>query len=283
MWPANNTYPAVRLWLQQRLAEEPERERDAVIRTVLEWQSGQSRALMLSRDYRFSESQLNQLNEAALRLTGGEPLQHITGYASFFGRHFKVNRHVLIPRPETEELVALCLNLSPKGARALDIGTGSGCIAISLSLEGEHFDVEAWDVSSEALSVAEENALQLGANITFVLRDALEVAPAGPFDLIVSNPPYIALDELHSIDRRVRDHEPHRALFVSKDPLEFYRHIIEQIGDWLLPAGVFAFECHEHHADEVLRLCLASHWVQRASLMNDAQGKPRMVHGERTR
>lgn len=276
-WPANNTYPEVRNWLEQFLNDDA-RERSAIVRTLLEWYTGKSRTMLLAEPHRFSESDLNRLKAFGSELQSGKPVQYITGEAWFYGRCFLVNSSVLIPRPETEELVSACLEIITPEARVLDIGTGSGCIATTLALEAPKTQVTAWDISKEALAVARSNAQRLHAQVNFEQRDALVDHSAGPFDLIVSNPPYIPAGEAEKMSRRVTAFEPHVALFVDHDPLLFYSKIIDQLTHWLKPGGHFAFECHEDYADDVLLYCLTAGC--QASLRLDAQNKARMVIGQ---
>lgn len=169
-----------------------------------------------------------ELNKIFGRLTEGEPVQYVLGRAEFCGRWFSVRPGVLIPRPETEELCAWITADSKASAspKVLDIGTGSGCIAITLQLDMPESKVTAWDISADALDVARENAQQLGANVNFVKLDALNAKPEGEWDLIVSNPPYICEKEKKDMAVNVLEHEPHTALFVpDADPLLFYRAI----------------------------------------------------------
>lgn len=277
-WPANNTYQEVRSWLESRLNDDP-RERTAIVRTLLEWFTQKSRTTLISSTHRFSESDLNRLKAFSIRLEAGEPVQHLTGETWFFGRRFKVNKHVLVPRPETEELIALCITLLRPNERVLDIGTGSGCIAITLALEVPTSEVDAWELEHDAFSVAVENAQALKAQVNFTVCNALQAMPDQSYDFIVSNPPYIPRDETQLLEKRVTSFEPHAALFVENDPLLFYRHIIANFPTWLKPQGRFAFECHEKYAEDVLSLCLTAGC--KATLHLDAQEKPRMITGER--
>lgn len=145
------------------------------------------------------------------RRLGGEPLQYIRGRADFYGREFLVDDRVLIPRPETELLVEEALRRLPRGARVLDIGAGSGCVAVTLALERPDLSIFATDVSLAALAVARRNCDRLGARVRLAASDVLD-ALRGPFDAVVSNPPYIAAGDVATLQAEVRDHEPHRAL-----------------------------------------------------------------------
>lgn len=178
----------------------------------------------------------------------GTPVQHLTRSALFYGRSFVVNRHVLIPRPETEELVAGVLSRrgDETGLSVVDVGCGSGVIAITLMLERPNWNSTAIDISSEALKVAEINAEQLGVQerIAFVHGDLLKPLreQGRRADIIVSNPPYIAEHEKETLDSLVVDHEPSVALFGGKDGLDYYRRILADIPDVVVPGGLVAFE-----------------------------------------
>ena len=178
-----------------------------------------------------SGKEMEQYEADRALLVKGKPLQQVTGFEWFMNRKFKVNEQVLIPRPETEELVAWIIE-EQKGREALhilDIGTGTGCIPVTLKLELPQAEVMSCDVSKEALSVAGENARLLDAKIALTACDFLDVAAWGAFprfDVIVSNPPYIPETEMENIHTNVKKHEPHTALFVpGNDPLLFYRAI----------------------------------------------------------
>lgn len=200
-----------------------------------------------------------RLDTAVRRIEQGEPLQHVLGYADFCGNHFGVNASVLIPRPETEWLVDEgeklmngASNAAPSAPkRILDIGTGSGCIAISLKLRLGEAYVEAWDISEEALRTAESNAKALKAEVAFCKRDALRAEESvAPWDLIVSNPPYICDSERANMDDNVLLHEPHTALFVpDDDPLRFYRAIARYALRSLSNGGSLLFECNTRYAE----------------------------------
>ncbi len=216
------------------------------------------------------------------RLAAGEPLQYVLGETDFFGRTFRVDRRVLIPRPETEELVDRIRRTEPAARRILDVGTGSGCIAVTLALELPAARVSAVDISDDALTVARANADRLGATVDFRQVDALhglEAAFAGeePFDLIVSNPPYVPERDRAAMHRNVRDHEPALALFVpDDDPLRFYRAIAEAGRTLLRPGGALCFEIY-HEAGEALRDLLAALHYTQIELLRDLRDQPRML------
>ena len=212
------------------------------------------------------------------------PVQYVLGYETFGARRFAVSPDVLIPRPETFELVEWCTaTLSQHAApRILDVGTGSGCIAVSLALELPHAQVEAWDISPRALAVAQQNATQLGAEVDFremdLLKAVLEnVDPQHRFDLIVSNPPYIPAAEASTMGDNVVQHEPHTALFVpNHDPLLFYRALAHLATERLLPGGALLVETHTDFARETAEL-FAQHGLQQLEIRHDADDRPRMV------
>lgn len=222
-----------------------------------------------------------ELNKIFGRLMEGEPVQYVLGRAEFCGRWFSVRPGVLIPRPETEELCAWItadskVSASPK---VLDIGTGSGCIAITLQLDMPESKVTAWDISADALDVAHENAKQLGANVNFVKLDALNAKPEGEWDVIVSNPPYICEKEKKDMAVNVLEHEPHTALFVpDADPLLFYRAITRLAVQTLNKGGRLYFEINPIYADDTCRMMQAE-GMTAVELRSDMYGKQRMAKG----
>lgn len=222
-----------------------------------------------------------ELNKIFGRLTEGEPVQYVLGRAEFCGRWFSVRPGVLIPRPETEELCAWITADSKASAspKVLDIGTGSGCIAITLQLDMPESKVTAWDISADALDVARENAQQLGANVNFVKLDALNAKPEGEWDLIVSNPPYICEKEKKDMAVNVLEHEPHTALFVpNADPLLFYRAITRLAVQTLSKGGRLYFEINPIYADDTCHMMRAE-GMTAVELRSDMYGKQRMAKG----
>lgn len=229
-----------------------------------------------------------RLDTAVRRIEQGEPLQHVLGYADFCGNHFGVNASVLIPRPETEWLVDEgerlmngASNAAPSAPkRILDIGTGSGCIAISLKLRLGEAYVEAWDISEEALRTAESNAKALKAEVAFCKRDALRAEESvAPWDLIVSNPPYICDSERADMDDNVLLHEPHTALFVpDDDPLRFYRAIARYALRSLSNGGSLLFECNTRYAEATGKM-MREMGFEDVTVNDDCFGLPRFVKG----
>lgn len=222
-----------------------------------------------------------ELNKIFGRLTEGEPVQYVLGRAEFCGRWFSVRPGVLIPRPETEELCAWITADSKASAspKVLDIGTGSGCIAITLQLDMPESKVTAWDISADALDVARENVQQLGANVNFVKLDALNAKPEGEWDVIVSNPPYICEKEKKDMAVNVLEHEPHTALFVpDADPLLFYRAITRLAVQTLSKGGRLYFEINPIYADDTCHMMRAE-GMTAVELRSDMYGKQRMAKG----
>lgn len=222
-----------------------------------------------------------ELNKIFGRLMEGEPVQYVLGRAEFCGRWFSVRPGVLIPRPETEELCAWITADSKASAspKVLDIGTGSGCIAITLQLDMPESKVTAWDISADALDVARENAKQLGANVSFVKQDALNAKPEGEWDVIVSNPPYICEKEKKDMAVNVLEHEPHTALFVpDADPLLFYRAITRLAVQTLSKGGRLYFEINPIYADDTCHM-MQTEGMTAVELRSDMYGKQRMAKG----
>ena len=315
-------------------------EARAIARILIEELFGLSYAdIVCGATEQLSADDTLRLDTAVRRIEQGEPLQHVLGYADFCGNRFSVNSSVLIPRPETEwlvdegaKLMSTTATSSPK--RILDIGTGSGCIAISLKLRLGDAYVEAWDISEEALRTAESNAQALKAEVTFRKRDALKAeeedcseeeclqggalvssapteqtmdsinsnegalvssAPteqamdsinyseanilAAPWDLIVSNPPYICDSERSAMDDNVLLHEPHTALFVpDDDPLRFYRAIARYALLTLNIGGSLLFECNTRYA-EATGTMLRDMGFEEVTVSDDCFNLPRFVRG----
>ena len=221
-----------------------------------------------------------ELYRLFLRLLQGEPVQYVVGRAEFGGRWFFVRPGVLIPRPETEELCTLITSewKEKKDANVLDIGTGSGCIAITIALDMPQSHVTAWDISQDALAVAQANARRLGADVKFERRDALALQPRGEeWDVIVSNPPYICNKEKKDMAANVLDHEPHSALFVPDDrPLLFYTAITRYAHSTLRPGGALYFELNPLYADQTADMARQTGFAE-VAVINDMYGKKRMM------
>jgi release factor glutamine methyltransferase len=229
-----------------------------------------------------SEKDKEQIEDFLHRIKKHEPIQYILGECEFFGRKFIVTPDVLIPRPETEELVAEVLKFCKprtKPMKILDIGTGSGCIPITFQLEmgGE---IVGTDISQQALDVATQNAERLGAKVTFHRHDILkEKIPVNEVDVIVSNPPYIAENEKLSMKENVLQYEPHQALFVSgEDPLLFYKSILTKSKNSLTSGGLMVVEINEQFGKEVLNLFTENGFTS-VQIIKDIFGKERIVKG----
>jgi len=231
-----------------------------------------------------SAEEQQELENIVERLERSEPLQYILGYADFFSYRFHVAPGVLIPRPETEELVQRVVDAASRLScpHILDIGTGSGCIAIASALEltkrGVSPHVEAWDISPDALSIARQNNLSLHADICLYEVDVLgSDLKTDHQDIIVSNPPYICESEKKDMESNVTDHEPHLALFVpDNDPLLFYRRIAEYATEVLNSGGWLMFEINRAYGREVSDMLRSMNFSD-VSLAEDQFANPRIV------
>ena len=269
--------------LRQQLATcYPEREAHAVALRVLEDAFGVSRTDVYADKVRkFSSEEEQRWQHIAARLSAGEPLQYVLGEAEFCGRSFGVAPGVLIPRPETEELVALVEQSVSGRCRILDAGTGSGCIAVSLALALPEAEVQAWDISPKALSVAQGNAERWGAAVDFRLCDMLTATPDERFDVVVSNPPYVCERERLDMTPQVLEHEPGLALFVpDDDPLRFYRALVGLSVRCLNSGGLLAVEINEAYGAETADLFSRSGLTE-VQILFDGFGKPRFVLGRK--
>ena len=218
------------------------------------------------------------LDNAIERLKKQEPIQYILGYSDFCGLRFKVTPATLIPRPETSELVEWIASETTGCESILDIGTGSGCIAVSLAHKVPQSKVTAWDISNDALAVATENSKANGQAVTFEQVDILAYQPTGEqFDIIVSNPPYIKENEKETMHSNVLDWEPHTALFVpDSDPLLFYRAIAEKGLTILKPGGRLYFEINRAHGKETMEMLAALGYTD-IELRKDFADNDRMI------
>ncbi len=228
------------------------------------------------------ECEIDNLADIVAQLQSGRPVQYVLGRVEFCNLSFEVSEGVLIPRPETEELVYRIAETTRCGARILDIGTGSGVIAVSLAKMVEDAEVVAIDISPEALMIARGNAERLGAKVEFVEADALgDLSHLGEFDVIVSNPPYIPQSDISEMRKNVVDFEPHTALFVPDDDiLKFYVATATNAQNMLRPEGELWFEIYEKAGAEVCSM-LRDKGFSRNELIEDANLKPRMVWSRR--
>ena len=227
-------------------------EAQAMAFMLLEELCGMTKAdVLMGKDDETDEKHASELLNAVKRLMEGEPIQYVIGQTQFCGLTIKVKSGVLIPRPETEELVEIV----SKGCSTsiLDIGTGSGCIALALKHRFPQADVMAIDVSTDALKIAQENAVRLGLDINFIHQDILQTTPeARQYDLIVSNPPYVCEREREEMEPHVLNYEPSIALFVPDEcPLLFYKAITAYAAKALKEGGMLAFEANRSYAKEV--------------------------------
>jgi len=215
------------------------------------------------------------------QLRENTPVQLVLGEAFFFDQSYLVNEHTLIPRPETEELVAGILErFSNKDLKVIDVGTGSGCIAISLQLARPNWSIMGVDIHRQTIDAAKTNAEKLDAKVDFRVLDVLEEGFSG-FDLLVSNPPYIPQSEAQVMNSNVVDYEPDRALFVpDSDALLFYRRLLELAKENKDDRPVYvAFEIHENFGEQMIELC-ASFGFKEVNLLQDLQGKDRMIFAQ---
>lgn len=264
-------------WASSFLKEHDREEYGAelLLRSILQMERAKMLAEIRSP---IDQQSWEKYEQAVIQHAAGKPIQYIIGYEEFYGRTFAVNEHVLIPRPETEELIVAVLERMPsKNGSIVDIGTGSGAIAITLKCERPDADVTATDLSGEALNQARKNAKELGADISFVQGDLLEpfIENNQQFDMIVSNPPYIRVDE--QLSDLVYDHEPHVALFGGADGLTYYRKFAEQLPQVLKQGGSVAFEIGAGQGEAVASLLQEAFPNGVVDILFDINGKDRIV------
>jgi len=255
-----------------------------IIELVIENITNMSRAELVKNKIPYLTcTQLEDIDAITERLKRNEPVQYVLGEAWFAGMKFKVNKNVLIPRPETEELVDWIeesQNSGVKSQNIIDIGTGSGCIPITIKKKLPEVNVSAIDVCSEALFTATENAIELNAEVDFLLLDFLDEEKwkeLGQYDTIVSNPPYVKQSEINNMHERVKEFEPHLALFVpDEDALLFYKKLSEFAVKHLKPGGSLFVEINEELGEQVVNLFRAAGFAN-IELRKDMQGKDRMI------
>ena len=253
-------------------------EAKAVVRWLLDVRFGLTLTDIVSGKLaEMNDVQKTELEAMMQRLEAAEPVQYVVGESDFCGRPFSVAPGVLIPRPETEELCQWISNGNMSPCDILDIGTGSGCIAITLALDNAAAKVTAWDISEEALAIARKNAEKLHANVTFEQCDILGEPPQRHWDIIVSNPPYICDKEKAAMNKNVLDYEPHQALFVpNEDPLRFYRAIGAYAAKTLNPSGALYFELNPLYAEETAEMLETQGFTQ-IEIRQDQFGKKRFL------
>ena len=260
-------------------------EIESISKLIFEKVPGLSRLQVhLNQHETISPANLVQITEIVNRLIQFEPIQYILGDTEFYGLTLKVNPTVLIPRPETEELVDWIIKDSPPiNSAILDIGTGSGCIPIALSKNLPGATVEGWDISAEALTVARENAKMNQVKIDFNYTDILNLNftdKQPKYDIIVSNPPYVMASEQPSMPKNVIEYEPHVALFVpDTDPLIFYSTIADLAINQLKPGGKLYFEINEQFGNETIDL-LSFKGFKNIIVRKDINGKVRMIRAD---
>lgn len=257
----------------------PETEISGFTRIIIEHITSQSYPQALLKGKELSETEKTLLQKMLDRLKEYEPIQYITEGTEFFGLPLFLNKNVLIPRPETEELVELILNENnQKGLRVLDIGTGSGAIAIALAKHLKNVNVTAWDISYKALDIAVLNSKKNNVDVNFKKIDILGVYPQDEkFDIIVSNPPYIMESEKSTMEQNVLNYEPHTALFVPDNrALLFYERIADIAPDILTPGGRLYFEINHAKGKNTVKL-LQNKGFTDVVLFQDISRKDRMV------
>ena len=275
------TYRKVLQQARQRLYEAGQGEQAAQL-LMLELANMEAHNLYMEYDEPVDPGLLTRFEEGICRMEKGEPLGHVLGFEWFYGYRFTVNEDVLIPRPETEELVANILagydeHFGGQPAEAVDIGTGSGAIAIALAKEEPNIHVTASDISEAAIRVARQNALDLDANVDFLIGDMVEpfIEKGIRADILISNPPYIPAHE--QMEHSVVDYEPHVALFGGEDGLHFYRRIFARAHLILKERAMMAFEMGYDQGERLSALA-ASYFPQaRIEVLKDLSGKNRML------
>jgi len=280
----NRIHTVLGLYRSELAALYPEAEARAIARTVFHERMGMDASQLEMRKFEsLSESELLKVYEPLKRLVAGEPLQYILGTVRFHGLVLEVGPGVLIPRPETEELVERIIGEGVEPACVTDIGTGSGCIALALKRACPMARVIGLDVSEATLAIARRNALRNGLDVEWRKADALDpdfALPPGT-DLVVSNPPYVPRGEAGTLAPLVRDHEPDAALFVDDDdPLLFYRAIAGKALDTLPAGGRLRFEGHYRHAAAAGAM-LEAMGFRKVAVDNDLSGNPRFISAER--
>lgn len=285
MFVKENTLSAIKEYFFDSLAQKyPNQEVNSFFGILCSHFLGFSKSdLILKKDAHLSESELLNFHYAVKDLVQFKPIQFITGTQFFYNHEFKVNSHTLIPRPETEELVDIIVkeNNDFRG-KILDVGTGTGAIAISLDLAMKQAKVTAFDVSNEALTTAKENGKLLSSQVNFEFQDILNPVYTGEkFGIIVSNPPYVLNSEKQLMQPNVLNYEPHLALFVDdSDPLLFYKNIVRFCQSHLIDGGKLYVEINEKYGQETYDL-LVKNGFSEVEIIRDMQGKDRIVKGSK--
>lgn len=261
----------------------PDNEISGLVRLLIEHVTKSSMPALLSdKNTKITSEEVLKIDKIVERLQRFEPIQYILGETEFYGLPFTVNQDVLIPRPETEELVELILNENKESKpRILDIGTGSGCIAVSLQKLLPNASVKGWDISEKALAVAALNSKSNSVNVTFNQVDILSDYPTDQyFDIIVSNPPYVLDSEKTDMHANILDYEPHTALFVAdNDPLLFYNRIADVAIQLLTDGGKLYFEINRAKGQETIKMLEYKNFSE-IRLIKDISGNDRMARAE---
>ncbi len=257
----------------------------SIFKIILDTKFGISNTdIILNNQKELTNKETELFTQIVNDLTSHKPIQHILGETEFYGLKFFVNESTLIPRPETEELVEWILtDFESKNLNVLDIGTGSGCIPISLAKNMSSANVYSLDISERAITIAERNNKLNESKVSFILADILKDNPLSnlDFDIVVSNPPYIKLSEKELMKENVLNHEPHLALFVDDDePLIFYDKISKYAFSRLKSGGKLYFEINEALGEETVE-CLKSYGFENIVLRKDINGKDRMVRADK--
>ncbi len=285
-WKTNKLFDLKKQYMQELLAYYDQREAESLLTILVQYFFGLSQSgLITNADFRLSESEMLQLHFAVKDLKKYRPVQYIIGETEFFDLKIKVNKAVLIPRPETEELVQLIINNEKqRDLNILDIGTGSGCIAIALKKNIPFVQLTGIDISDAAIELASENAENNKLNIAFAELNILDQRQwnlLGQFDIIVSNPPYVTNAEKNRMDNNVLNYEPHQALFVAdNDALVFYKEIFHFSENHLRQNGKIYFEINEEKGNEIVELAKSKNFVN-VKLHKDINGKNRFVSGSK--
>jgi len=279
----SNSIKGVLDYFEDKLKDShPSREIEIYFELSCESLFGINKSEIILNERKFSESELLQFRSIVKRLEKNEPIQYILGEAHFYGELFKVNPDVLIPRPETEELVELILSNNPKG-RLLDIGTGSGIIPLTIKNNFKELEVVGVDISDGAIKVAKQNAENLNIAASFICKDILtdELNELEFFDVIVSNPPYVLESDKAEMGANVLGFEPGLALFVEDaNPLLFYERICQLSKDLLDDGGFLYFEIHESFGNEI-KFLMEKFDFKNVKVIKDLQAKDRIVVGEK--
>ncbi len=286
-FPTNKIGDIIKVFRNQLLDYYPIEEINSFIYLFFNYLYGFSKIdLLLNSDRTINESDILKINNCIKALKIYKPIQYVIGYTEFMGHKFMVDASVLIPRPETEELVQWVLNDSSpiENMHVIDIGSGSGCISITLKLNIQSAKVLGIDVSSDALTIACRNASLLGADVLYEKKDILsdmEDFEENFFDLIVSNPPYVLDNEKSMMSKNVLDFEPHLALFVpDKNPLLYYEKIAAKALKWLKPNGKVYLEMNPLQSKQMQSLFEQKGFVS-IEIKEDIHGKARFIKGEK--